>query len=350
MKRKILVIESNQEIALFISDILKEANYTVYIASTGKKGIILTKKYMPNLIICDVELSKLEGFEVLQIISTRIEFKAIPFILITENYAIEEIRKGIFLGASDFLSKPIQKDELLKIVNDRLKRAEAFDKKDNSVILLKKTKPFNFFENNKLTTLLINRPILTYLKGDLIYFSQNKINNFYVIKEGFVKTYVTNTSGKEFISNFYGDNNFFGHSTLFNKNSDLESAKALTKTQLYIISKNELINMLVNNHTVIYGYIEFLTAEINKYEQKLSLVSYGSVREKTAQTLIYLQTNFPNLFNSHIKLKRKDLANFAGIAKETLIRTLHDFNTEKLIKISKTGIKILNINKLSSVQ
>lgn len=349
MKRKILVIQPNEKIADFISEVLTQANYRVFIASTGKKGIVLAKKNLPNLIICDVILPKLEGFDVLQIVSTITEFKGIPFILITENYAIEDIRKGIFLGATDFLRKPVEKEELLKVVEDRLKRTEVFEK-NRLPQKLKKPIPFNFFENNNLAKLLINKPLITYSRGELIYFSQNKINHFYVIKEGFVKTYVSNASGKEFITNFYGDNNYFGYSTIFNKNAELESAKAITKTQLYIISKSELLNILVNNHTVIYGFIEFLTSEINRYHEKFALVSYGSVREKTAQTLIYLQTNFPNYFSSYIKLKRKDLANFAGIAKETLIRTLHDFNTEKLIKITKNGIKILNITKLSSIQ
>jgi len=78
-------------------------------------------------------------------------------------------------------------------------------------------------------------------------------------------------------------------------------------------------------------------------------LAYGSVRNKTAITLLYLLEKYPLKSENEIYIDRLNLANSIGIAKETLTRTLHDFKDEKLIEVTTKGIRIINKDKLLKV-
>src|ERR1700744_1566288 len=126
--KKILLIEDNNEMRENISEILSLANYAVLTAENGKTGVEIAKKDKPDLIICDIMMPDLDGYGVLHILSKDPETIAIPFIFLTSKAKKSDLRKGMSLGADDYLTKPFVDTELLNAVEVRLRKNEFFKK------------------------------------------------------------------------------------------------------------------------------------------------------------------------------------------------------------------------------
>ena len=117
---KILVIEDQLEVRQNLEDILLLENYDVVTAVDGEQGLDLARKVLPDLILCDVMMPKLSGFEVLSSLRQDPQLATIPFILLTAKADHAAVREGMTLGADDYLTKPFSLDDLLQAVNTRL--------------------------------------------------------------------------------------------------------------------------------------------------------------------------------------------------------------------------------------
>ena len=130
---KVLVIEDNFEMRDNIFEILKLANYEVYTATNGKIGVELALKHLPDLILCDIMMEGLDGYGVLFMLNKHPETSTIPFIFITAKTQKQDLRKGMELGADDYLMKPFSRErfnEAIEKVISRLKsRSESLIKK-----------------------------------------------------------------------------------------------------------------------------------------------------------------------------------------------------------------------------
>lgn len=123
MKNKsILIIEDEIGVRENIKTLLEEEKYSVHAAANGKDGITMAKEILPDLIICDVMMHGVDGYEVLKTLSTDKKTKSIPFIFLTAKVERDDIRLGMQLGADDYLFKPYKADELLQAIEARFKR------------------------------------------------------------------------------------------------------------------------------------------------------------------------------------------------------------------------------------
>src|SRR5918993_2758962 len=123
--KKILLIEDSQDIRENIAEILSLANYEVAEAENGKIGVEKAKKEHPDLIICDIMMPQLDGYGVLHLLGKDPVTAGIPFIFLTAKSEKDDFRKGMNLGADDYLVKPFDDLELLDAVEMRLKKNEA---------------------------------------------------------------------------------------------------------------------------------------------------------------------------------------------------------------------------------
>ena len=123
--KKILLIEDNNEMRENISEILSLANYAVLTAENGKTGVEIAKKDKPDLIICDIMMPDLDGYGVLHILSKDPETIAIPFIFLTAKAEKSDLRKGMSLGADDYLTKPYHMAELLARIDALARRGDS---------------------------------------------------------------------------------------------------------------------------------------------------------------------------------------------------------------------------------
>lgn len=118
----ILVIEDEESILELIQDILILEGFDVITASNGKDGLEAAIFTLPNLILCDVTMPEINGYQVLEELQKNFFTQTIPFIFLTARTSRENIRAGMNLGADDYLTKPFDEDELLGAIQARLKK------------------------------------------------------------------------------------------------------------------------------------------------------------------------------------------------------------------------------------
>ena len=119
----ILLIEDNENMRENTSEILTLAGHQVESASNGKEGVIKVQLNKPDLIICDIMMPELDGYGVLHMLNRDPNTNQIPFIFLTAEADRSDVRKGMELGADDYVTKPFDDLELLAAVDTRLKKS-----------------------------------------------------------------------------------------------------------------------------------------------------------------------------------------------------------------------------------
>jgi DNA-binding response OmpR family regulator len=120
--KSILVIDDADEVRNLIATVLTNYGFTVREAPNGKLGIRMIAEEKPDLVICDVNMPALSGYETLAAVRESSETAAIPFILMTGSVSRDGFRRGMVCGADDYLVKPFTTDELVDAVMSRLVR------------------------------------------------------------------------------------------------------------------------------------------------------------------------------------------------------------------------------------
>lgn len=125
---KILVIDDQEELREIIIEILISEDFDVIDADGGHSGVKLAQKELPDLIICDVMMPKLDGYGVLTALRQNSSTEAIPFIFLTAKATKDDLRQGMELGADDYLTKPFTAHELLKAISTRLEKQGVIER------------------------------------------------------------------------------------------------------------------------------------------------------------------------------------------------------------------------------
>ena len=121
--KRILVIEDEPEMRRNLTTILRLEKFHPLAAQNGRVGIELARRERPDLILCDVMMPELDGYDVLSALRADLGTVTIPFIFLTAKGESLDIRAGMNLGADDYLTKPVGKADLLAAVRSRLQRA-----------------------------------------------------------------------------------------------------------------------------------------------------------------------------------------------------------------------------------
>lgn len=124
---RILFIEDNDDLRSAIMDYLLLEGYEVIEATDGNVGLELALKHKPDLIICDIIMKETNGYEVRKQLSNHAETSLIPFIFLTALADVVDIRKGMALGADDYLTKPISPEVLRNAIHTRLEKAKEYN-------------------------------------------------------------------------------------------------------------------------------------------------------------------------------------------------------------------------------
>ncbi|MBU7582154.1 MAG: response regulator [Nostoc sp. TH1S01] len=131
---KILVIEDQEDVRSIIVEILRAENFYVIDAANGKDGIKLLQTEIPDLIICDITMPELNGYEVVTWARENPETEAIPFIFLTAKSSRIDIRQGIELGANDYLIKPFTRADLLGAITAIFEKQEIINRQTQNKI------------------------------------------------------------------------------------------------------------------------------------------------------------------------------------------------------------------------
>lgn len=347
---KIVLIEDDTILRETTAELLDLAGYQVKTASDGKRGVQVAKEYLPDVIISDIMMPELDGYGVLQDLSQDQSTKGIPFIFLTAKTERKDIRKGMELGADDYLTKPFEEHELLGAIESRLAKiailkesaVEAESKNsgtDQDMSTIHHLK--NFIDDNGDET--------NYKTGEIIYRESMHSSTAYLVLKGVVKTHKLDEMGKELITGIYKADDFFGFNSFTKNIPHQEYATAIEETQLIAISTKKLKNLLEENHALTMELMQVLSENLSDAKEQLLEMAYGSVRRKAANTILKFAEKLQEDSMGNLHILRSDLASVAGMATETLIRTLSSFKKEGLISIDNRNIRILDLEALSRV-
>ncbi len=343
MKKKVVIIEDNPEVRENIEEILTLAGYDVSLASDGKEGVKVIKEKKPDLILCDVMMPNLDGFGVRKILNFIPELMHTPFIFLTAKNEYDDFRKGMGLGADDYITKPFDETDLLEAIEIRLKKNE-------DVTYVKPLGPKSFIDESKgeeiIKTFIENREYRKYHKKDVIYEREYFPKWMFYVESGKVKTFLTNDLGKDLITNIYKEGEFFGFLPILAGHKYDDTAVAVEESIIKIIPAEDFKTLLYNDRDFAAKFIKMLASHADHSEKQLINLAYSSVRKKVANALL---TTFNDTMGKKMKIRRDDLAALSGTAKETTIRTLSDFKYEGLIDIEKGRIIILQPEKLKNM-
>jgi CRP/FNR family transcriptional regulator, cyclic AMP receptor protein len=348
---KILLIEDNHDVRENTAEILELANYQVITAENGKVGVEKALQNKPDLIICDIMMPVLDGYGVLHLINKNEELKNIPFIFLTAKSERGDFRRGMEMGADDYITKPFTDIELLNSIESRLKKVELLKKQYPSDISGMHEFMFDLGKRDALKSLSEGRDVNHYKKKQVIYTEGNHPGRMFYIVKGKVKTFKSNDDGKELTVGLYSEGDYFGYVALLENSVYRESAEAMEDAEVALIPREDFEGLINNNSEVTRKFIKLLAHNVVEREEQLLGLAYNSLRKRVADALINLQKKYSKKSEEHfsIHISREDLANIAGTATESLIRTLSDFRSEKLIDIKDGNIIILNEKKLDSM-
>ena len=346
--KSILVIDDNKDIRENTAEILELAGYKCYIAGNGKKGVEMALKELPSLIVCDIMMPELDGYGVLHLLKKNKLTESIPFIFLTAKTERSDLRKGMEMGADDYITKPFDDIELLKAVEVRLKKAAISEMEYPST-----TEGINnFFTDIKNAGVDLTSKYETqeYHKKQSLYAEGYRPKYLFYLIKGKVKACKTTEEGKEYITDLFNGGDFIGYSSLIQEINYDDSAMVLDDAEILEIPREDFLTLINTDMSIAKQFIRIITNNVKEKEERLLTLAYGSLRKRVAKTLVDIHNKF-NHENSHepLEILREDIARYVGTATESLIRTLSDFKAEKLIEITGTKIFIKNIENLKNL-
>lgn len=344
---KILVIEDNNDVRENVEEILELANYEVVSAVDGKSGIKLAKEEIPDLILCDIMMPNIDGYGVLNILSHDPTTSHIPFVFLSAKTEPSEIRKGMNLGADDYITKPFEESDLLNAVETRINRSKLLtDLAKNSINI-----PYgfeNFAEGiEALDNLRVDKKTRQFGKHEIIYQVEDIPRYLYQLNTGKVKIYQVNKEGREITTSLIKPGEYFAYESLMSDQPHFDSAEALEDSEVLLIPKDDFMKLLTVNRDVSAKFIEMLSNNVEEKERKLLDLAYKTVRKRVADALVELYDKYKeDTGNFSIAISRDDLASMVGTSTESAIRMLSEFKSSGLINISGSKITVIEPEKL----
>jgi len=349
--KTVLLIEDDTVLRENTAELLELSNYEVITAANGQIGLEVARNQTPDIIICDIMMPILDGYGVLEGLSKHDNTKFIPFIFLSAKTERGDVRKGMNLGADDYITKPFSEDEILSAIESRIAKAAILkderesanntsDTNEDELRTLNDLK--NFFDDNG--------KIFNYSKNDIIYKEGHNSNYIYLVTKGIVRCYKFDEKGKELTTALYKEDDLFGYTSFTDNIPYRETAIALKDVEMVGVSKAQLKEVLDKNHKLTLEVIQLLTDDITGVKDQLLQMAYSSVQRKTALTILRFAEKINSKPEDPIKISRNDLASVAGIATETLIRTMSHFKKQGLIEMEGRNIKVLDLQKLQDIQ
>lgn len=348
MEKTILVIDDNADIRENTAEILELAGYKTITAENGKKGVEAAIRGKPSLIICDIMMPELDGYGVLHLLRKNQETQNIPFIFLTAKTERSDLRKGMEMGADDYVTKPFEDIELLNAVEVRLKRLEIIDHAYSSSPEGLSQFIKDIKDAGLIKQLADKYEVEQYNKKQVLYTEGKRPRFLYYLQTGKVKAYKNHEDGKEYITDLFSAGDFIGYTALIEDKNYDDNAAILEEADIMQIPREDFLQMMYKDMNIAYKFIHIITKNVKEKEDRLLNLAYSSLRKRVAKALVDISSKF-NIQNNPIEISRDDIAQYIGTATESLIRTLSDFKGEKLIEIKSGKITIANLEKLKNL-
>ena len=348
--RSILVIDDNKDIRENTAEILELAGYKTFTSENGKKGVETALKEKPDVIVCDIMMPELDGYGVLHLLRKNPETQNIPFIFLTAKTERSDFRKGMEMGADDYVTKPFEGIELLNAIEIRLKKADVLKQKYTL-----SEQGINQFLKDAKDAGMINQlsqqyNIEKYFKKQTLYEEGKRPRFLYYLVQGKVKAFKAHEDGKDYITDIFSEGDFMGYPALIEDKNYDDTAVILEDAEIMQIPKEDFLQMIYGDMSVAAKFIHIITQNVKEKEDRLLSLAYSSLRKRIAKALVELNRKYNEPGgNKPIEISREDIAHYVGTATESLIRTLSDFKAEKLIEITEGKIRVTDAEKLANL-
>jgi CheY-like chemotaxis protein len=262
MERTILVIDDNNDIRENTAEILELAGYKTLTAENGKKGVEAATKGRPDLIVCDIMMPELDGYGVLHLLRKNSDTENIPFIFLTAKTERSDFRKGMEMGADDYVTKPFEDIELLNAIEVRLKKSAVLNNQYPST-----PQGLNEFikdvKNSGLLKQLADQyDVASYNKKQFLYSEGKRPRFLFYLVSGKVKAYKTHEDGKEYITDLFSAGDFMGYSALIEDKNYDDNATILEDAEIMQIPKEDFLKMIYNDINIANKFIHIVTQKV----------------------------------------------------------------------------------------
>ena len=350
MTKTILVIDDNNDLRENTAEILDLAGYKTLTAENGKRGVEVATREKPDVIVCDIMMPELDGYGVLHLLRKNPDTQNIPFIFLTAKTERSDFRKGMEMGADDYVTKPFEDIELLNAIEVRIKKSEVL--KQNYAASPQGLSQFvrDVKDSGLIKHLSDQYAVETFHKKQTLYQEGKRPRFLYYLVSGKVKAFKSHEDGKEYITDLFSAGDFIGYTALIEDKNYDDSASILEDADIMQIPKDEFLGMIYSDINIATKFIRIVTQNVKEKEERLLNLAYSSLRKRVAKALVDIHEKFNKDGQKNlIEFSREDIAQYVGTATESLIRTLSDFKSEKLIDIKSGKISITNLEKLKNL-
>jgi CRP-like cAMP-binding protein/CheY-like chemotaxis protein len=350
MTKTILVIDDNNDLRENTAEILELAGYKTLTAENGKRGVEVATKEKPDVIVCDIMMPELDGYGVLHLLRKNSDTQNIPFIFLTAKTERSDFRKGMEMGADDYVTKPFEDIELLNAIEVRLKKAEVLQQNYSSTPQGLTQFVRDVKDTGLLKHLSDQYAVESFHKKQTLYQEGKRPRFLYYLVSGKVKAFRTHEDGKEYITDLFSAGDFIGYYALIEDKNYDDSATILEDAEIMQIPRDEFLGMIYSDINIATKFIRIVTQNVKEKEERLLNLAYSSLRKRVAKALVDIHEKFNKDGQKNlIEFSREDIAQYVGTATESLIRTLSDFKSEGLIEIKSGKISIANLEKLKNL-
>lgn len=345
-KTNILIIEDNEDVRENLEEILELYGYNVTTEPNGLAGVKTAVQHPPDLVLCDVMMPELDGYGVLNLLSENERTAGIPFIFITAKTETEDIRRGMNLGADDYITKPFYKDELLNVIRTRLKKARARATTSGPGT----NKPQAYLSNPGGGHARLEEAFTAF--GREVKLDQGQC----VVREGEYPHFIcrvvsghvhlsrSHEYGRDYIIAELGEGEIFGVPSVLERAPFHYTAKAGSgPAVLQTLATDKLLKLLNTDRNVTEALMHLMANRVVAHSERLVLQAYDSVRRRTALVLCDLHEKYAG---ASIELSREELAQMVGSTKESVIRALSDFKREGLVVVEGKGLRLKDVEGL----
>ena len=214
--------------------------------------------------------------------------------------------------------------------------------------------PFHSSSNHEFSCLSKNPGVehIPYSKGDVIFNEKERLGGLFCIKKGTCKISKMGSNGREQIIELLTDKTLLGIRSLLNGEMTNLKAIAVTPMKVCYVPKSVFLKTLKTNDDFTVFLCQLLANYIKSTDDKIIDLGQKSVSQRVAKLLLSMENYFEMDEEGFVKIKirREDMANMIGVATESLIRTLSDFQKNQWIETKGKQLRIVNPRKLTSIE
>lgn len=342
MQEKVLIIDDDKIVLNVTEELLRLSGYSTVSAGDGFAGIALASSERPDVIICDIVMPGINGYEVFNALSRNAFTAAIPFIFLTSKDNYDDQRKGMRMGASDYLTKPVNGIDLLESIEARIRKQRAAKKRTRPDGILMPPPPDPWKPLRELSS----ASTITCSRNDILFYEGDVQKHIFLVNKGRIKTMKINENGKRVITGFYSNADIVGCIAREDQAVYCDTAIAHEDAEVTRVPAEGFYSLIESDRDMMAALLTLMSREVSRKEKLMMNIALHSARRRMREALLVAAEYYSDSKSAGnsvcLSLSREDLANLAGLSTESAIRILSSFRKDGLLDADEKGQLIIH--------